>query len=492
VAELSIIIPARNEILLEQTIRSCLANTREDLTEIIVVLDGYLPDPPINAESNRVRFIHYPEAIGQRPAINAAARMSSAKYICKLDAHCQLGPKFDEILIESAKELGRNVTQIPRMYNLDRHKFGEDWAQDCAKRPKQTDRMYIGWNDKGELRSLYYGSREAKGPDNSYIETMGCMGPCFFIDREYFWETGGCEESFGHWGSQGIEVACKAWLSGGKLITNSKTWFAHWFRGSDGGFPYPISGRMIDQGRKKAENLFTGDKWEKAVRPFQFLLDKFDPPTWKKPEPVIEVVEVEEPGTTVLYYTANQEAPDFAQKIRDKIRENSGDKRIVSVSQKPIDFGYNLHIGELGLSYDNLVLQLLVGAKNIKTKYIALAEDDFLYPKEYFDFIPEKDDCLYRADNLYLMWSRGSAYRKKMSEGAAVTTRKYLLELLTTGRYGGKQQNIDLFHTEIPLVTFKTDNSWHNKAPIDKASACREIPHYGDIDALRREYGLRQ
>jgi cephalosporin hydroxylase len=100
------------------------------------------------------------------------------------------------------------------------------------------------------------------------------------MPRKFFWETGGCDESHRIWGSQGIEVACKAWLSGGALKVNKKTWFAHYFRGHVG-FPYPLSGRAVDHARKYSKDLWLNNKWPQAVRPFQFMLDKFNPPGWE-------------------------------------------------------------------------------------------------------------------------------------------------------------------------------------------------------------------
>ena len=31
----------------------------------------------------------------------------------------------------------------------------------------------------------------------------------------------------GNWGNQGIEVALKTWLSGGGVLVNHNTWYAH-------------------------------------------------------------------------------------------------------------------------------------------------------------------------------------------------------------------------------------------------------------------------
>jgi cephalosporin hydroxylase len=271
----SVLIPARNEIYLEQTIRNVLANIRGD-SEILIMLDGYIPETQIVTGDDRVRFFHNREAKGQRASINELARQAKGKFIMKLDAHCAVDEGFD---VKLAEDCEYDWTVIPRMYNLDVKTF-------TPKLRKRTDYMYIGMNERGELRSLYYGGEQWKEMHRRtelIDDTMGCMGPGWFMHKERFWELGGCDETQGGpagWGQQGIEVACKAWLSGGRLVVNKKTWFAHWFRASDGGFPYPIKESDIQKTREYSKDLWLNNKWEGQKRNFQWLIDKFNPPGW--------------------------------------------------------------------------------------------------------------------------------------------------------------------------------------------------------------------
>jgi cephalosporin hydroxylase len=279
----SVLIPAKNEKYLQKTITNVLENMEGD-SEIIAVCDGYWPDPSIQ-DHPQVTLIHNSESIGQRPAINQAARVATGKYIMKLDAHCAVDKGFD---VKLAKDCEYDWTVIPRMYNLD----PEKWE---PKLQKRTDYMYITSPDlkpkKGErhnskkpFRASYYDgkfSRFNRDRDPKIDETMCCMGPCFFMYKDRFWELGGCDEGHGHWGQQGIEVACKAWLSGGKLMVNKNTWFAHYFRGHIG-FPYELSGRQQQNARKYSQDLWLNNKWEKQTRTFQWLVNKFNPPNWEE------------------------------------------------------------------------------------------------------------------------------------------------------------------------------------------------------------------
>jgi glycosyltransferase involved in cell wall biosynthesis len=312
---LSVLIPARNEPFLQKTIRSVLDAAVEDI-EIVAVCDGYWPDPAIEDHPNVV-VLHYTDPIGQRAAINQAARVAKGRFIMKLDAHCNVGPGFDKILKEDCKY---EWTMVPRMYNLD----PATWL---PKKNKRTDYMYISSpqhvNDKGHpygFRAMYFGhwgGAVTKKPKSDKLidETMCCMGPGWFLHKDRFWEQGGCDENHGSWGQQGVEVSLKAWLSGGALMVNKKTWFAHWFRGGGqpvgfkSGFPYHLSQNAVDDARDYSRKLWTGNNWEGQKRPLQWLIDKFDPPTWNQCDLSVIIPSWKDPylHTTIAGILANFE-----------------------------------------------------------------------------------------------------------------------------------------------------------------------------------------
>jgi GT2 family glycosyltransferase len=137
------------------------------------------------------------------------------------------------------------------------------------------------WNDRSRRREV---RREAR---RGIVETMSCVGCCFLMERERFLALGGMDEGHGSWGQYGTELACKAWLSGGKMVTNTKTWIAHLFRtgnftiNGESSFPYPLSGQEQEAARKYSRDLWLHDKWPLAVRPLSWLVEKFWPiPGW--------------------------------------------------------------------------------------------------------------------------------------------------------------------------------------------------------------------
>ena len=304
--DLSVIIPARNERFVGNTVQNVLQNVRAD-TEVITVLDGFWPDPPLVDVARNV-VIHVTKSIGQRAATNFGARLSQAKYIMKLDAHCAIDEGFDVKLMEDYQP---DWTMIPMMYNL--HAF--DWeCTTCGNRtyqgvmplfckkcqgkefkmvvlwkPREGKGPYVSWrfDDQMEFKQWRKHCRrpEAQG---DFVETMSFAGPCFFMERDRYWELGGCDEAHGSWGQFGTEWACKSWLSGGKLVTTKKTWFAHMFRTGNfngafknGAFPYPLSGTDQQKAREYSRDLWLNDKWEGAIHPLAWLVEKFKPvPGW--------------------------------------------------------------------------------------------------------------------------------------------------------------------------------------------------------------------
>ena len=55
---LSVIIPARNEIYLQKTIDSVLSAAKGEI-EVIAILDGYWPDPPVSDSPSSLEGFFY-------------------------------------------------------------------------------------------------------------------------------------------------------------------------------------------------------------------------------------------------------------------------------------------------------------------------------------------------------------------------------------------------------------------------------------------------
>jgi len=306
-AILSILIPARNEIFLKNTVEDILSKIEAD-TEIIVVLDGEWANPPLE-QHERLNVIHLSESIGQRAATNLACKLSKSKYVMKCDAHCAFSQGFDRIMIEEMKD---HYTMTPLMRNLWAFdwkcmKCGKKWYQgpdptECQeKNYKGTGKpcdskkftrkvMWIGKHNPqsysyritNELEFKYW-SDYRKRQVGDIVDTLGLPGSCFMLTRDKYWELDICDESWGSWGGQGSEVAIKTWLSGGEVKVNKKCWYAHLFRTQHGfSFPYPNPASEQKRAKDTLRSVFLADKWPKAKMKLQDLIAKFAPvPTWE-------------------------------------------------------------------------------------------------------------------------------------------------------------------------------------------------------------------
>lgn len=204
---------------------------------------------------------------------------------------------------------------------------------------------------------------------------------------------------------------------------------------------------------------------------------------------------------TIIYYTSNRENEDFEGKIKEKLLENSHGIPIISVSQKPIKLGKNICIGIHKPSNVLLYHQVLTGLKAAKTPIIVSAEADFLYPPNYFNFIPPRLDVIYRYNNVRLMWkNHWGFFKKRYSEGAQIAGREYLISVIEKALKGfdvfDESPNLskftpyhrlplDLFGGYVPAVTFKTGDSLHKSAGVEPHHSLYMIPYWGEARAMR-------
>lgn len=301
--DLSVLIPAKNEEWLGLTVADLLKNIR-GATQVIVVLDGFeIPVPEIPTAPN-VLILKNETSVGQRAATNQAARESSAKYVMKVDAHCAFDEGFDVKLLSKMQD---NWTMVPVMRNLhvfnwickNGHERYQSPSGACHECGEETTKRLI-WNPKSNPSSTtycfdqephfqYFNAFKSRDhyknalKNEQLTETMSIQGSCFLMTREKYWSLKICDERFGSWGSQGIEVACKTWLSGGRVVVNHLTWYAHLFRtqGKDFGFPY--ENKTGPEAKRLVREKFFDNKWEGQIYPLSWLLERFWPvPGWSE------------------------------------------------------------------------------------------------------------------------------------------------------------------------------------------------------------------
>ena len=210
---------------------------------------------------------------------------------------------------------------------------------------------------------------------------------------------------------------------------------------------------------------------------------------------------------TIIYYTSNQEGSKFEKRVKDNILLVSNNP-IVSVSQKPIKFGKNICVGDVGVSGFNMFRQVQIACREAKTKFVISAEADCLYPPEYFEFVPDKDNVCYRNSNTWVMPQWRSFFFKK-KDGAThsqIVGREFYLRTLNKIFEGAPEWSIeeknfpkerlkksDVFdkihywESYNPVVQIKTKRSMRHYTHSERVPT-NEIAYWGKGTDFRKEY----
>ena len=202
---------------------------------------------------------------------------------------------------------------------------------------------------------------------------------------------------------------------------------------------------------------------------------------------------------TIVYYTSNREKEGFENKVRQTLLEAIEGLPLISVSQKPIDFGKNICVGDIGATPENMLKQVRLGALEAETDFVGMAEADCLYHKSYFEFVPERDDTFYYPDKFYVLWSEKNHtfWLKTRREISSIVGRTHLVQVIDKilsespshiSNSVPKLTRQEVFCPEISVITIKTRNGMHWATPHRKAGARRELPHWGRGRELLKGY----
>lgn len=274
----TVVIPSRNEQFLKRTIEDLLEKATQDI-EIIAVLDG---DWFYNGEfvdDKRVHYIHFTESKGMRAAINAGVSLARGEYILKTDGHCMFDYGFDEKLKVDCKS---DWVVIPRRYPLD----PVNWKiQERTDNKYPIDYMFLTFtNDDKEWGGRELSGREWREKNNSkelegvlIDDALSFQGSCWFMKKSYFeFLELMDEDSYGGFWKEAQEIGFKAWLSGGRVVRNKKTWYAHLHKGKKFGRGYRLNKSGNDQHRKNVEAWLDRKVWHKQIYPFSYMIERFN------------------------------------------------------------------------------------------------------------------------------------------------------------------------------------------------------------------------
>lgn len=207
---------------------------------------------------------------------------------------------------------------------------------------------------------------------------------------------------------------------------------------------------------------------------------------------------------TIVYVSSNQEDPKFEEAVRKMLLKNCGDLPIISVTQKPVNLGTNICVGEVGASGFNFCRQVQIGVEAAKTKFVISAESDCIYPPDYFEVRPEMDSIPYRNTNIYVQkYRKDYACKKHTSTFAQVVGRDFYLRRLKYLFEGQPKWSMELtnFPKEIgkplfeefihykgqnPCLSMKTGRGMRKHSHTDEIPVY-ELPYWGNLGKLFRK-----
>lgn len=283
--KLSIIIPSRSPQYLNQTVQDLLNKAKGEI-EVIIIFDGIWHEI---IEDKRVRYIHQGtphNAPGMREAINKGIRIARGEFIMKVDEHVMMDEGYD---LKLAADCEDHDVVIPRRLRLD----AEKWELIKDGRPP-IDYMHIEYpflkpfdSTQGlhgaEWRQRYYDRK-----DILIDETPSWQGSCWFMKKSHWESIGEMDtEKYGPFTMEAQEIGMKTWLSGGRVMVNKKTWYAHYHKGKKGkGYGFSSAQYELFMEAKEKGRQYAIDYWL-STKDFKYDWDWFikkfsDMPGWEE------------------------------------------------------------------------------------------------------------------------------------------------------------------------------------------------------------------
>lgn len=217
---------------------------------------------------------------------------------------------------------------------------------------------------------------------------------------------------------------------------------------------------------------------------------------------------------TLVYYSGHSLPEPCEINVRNELIKIVSDKYpIISVTQKPLRLGTNICVGDIGRSHYNCYKQIFIGTKQVKTKYVALVEDDTLYNLEHFAFRPPSDDVFFFNSNMRFLEDKKFWHKGQTGMLACIVNAKLLTKVLAQRfekfpeeplprrsqrhywqepgrdeRLGFVKQNVAYFSTRVALVTLNYYNALDGKKKSSnhKPVIEKEIEFWGKADALKK------
>jgi hypothetical protein len=224
--------------------------------------------------------------------------------------------------------------------------------------------------------------------------------------------------------------------------------------------------------------------------------------------------------TTIMFLTVNKVPEHWRQFHKQKLLEAAGRLPIVTVSRIPMPDmpGQNI-IQTEPICASNVYWQILKVAKLVKTPYIAIAEDDSLYPYDHFhSFRPADNHFSYNMSRWSLYeWRKPAIYawRDRISNLTLIAPRELAITALEerfrlypdgtpdrlTGELGKKNTDFklgtthirsELWNSDIAILNINHQYSMDDRElrQVKKPGSLRayDIPYWGRAEDIIKEF----
>jgi hypothetical protein len=217
----------------------------------------------------------------------------------------------------------------------------------------------------------------------------------------------------------------------------------------------------------------------------------------------------------VIYLTLNRLPERFSAYQIETLKKTG--VSIISVSRVPMDLGINL-IDTDEPGYLNIYRQMLRAAKLSQKPYVAIAEDDVLYPPEHFSFYrPPLDTFAYNQNRLALFtWGEPLYHwRNRRSNATLIAPRLLMIEALEErfekhgsnwnpafiGELGRERverglgvtlrKSVDVF-SSVSVIQFNHEHAQEERQRRKRKSygpiRAYDIPYWGHASSLIKHY----
>ena len=256
---LSVVIPTVNDPALANTIREVLEKSRT-YPEILVMADAVDVDLP------GIRVVRNGQRLGLRGNVNKGMALANGEWLVKIDDHCMLSEGWDEILLASAQ---KDWVVVPRRYQLDPVRW---CIYEDDTTPIDYERLDIGHPEK--IGGVTWRSRRKERADVFLDETMVIQGSFYLMHRDHWSRIGPLDEAnYGPFTQEGIEIALKTWLGGGKVMVNKQAWYAHKHRRF--GRVVAPCGEDVRRGNAYSQDYWLNDRWKERKHALSWLMGRF-------------------------------------------------------------------------------------------------------------------------------------------------------------------------------------------------------------------------